>query len=385
MKCNQCSEPACSEACPTGAITKSNVDGVVRINEDKCVGCGMCTLCCPYGGIYYDISAKKSLKCDNCDGDPQCVESCKYAVLDFAQGKRVFGYFSESPQKSQGIMTCQGCGHELATRLAFRVLGQDIIVFGGPGCSLATFMNLSSLGGAVTVPSMACFMTNAPPIAAGVGRYLRKTGQEATLVVFAGDGMTADVGFQQLSGAAERGEDMIYICLDNEAYMNTGIQRSGTTPYKSWTTTTPVGKIGRGKQQVSKYIPLLMVFHGVTYVATASPSFPEDYLQKLLKAKAIKKGMAYIHVLSPCVTGWRAPIDSTVKLGKMAVETNYFPLWEAEQGKFRFTYQSRSPRPAKEFTGLMGRFSHLSEGELDKFQEAIDSRFNLIKSLTELR
>ena len=158
VKCNQCSEPACLEACPTGAITKSNVDGIVRINEDKCVGCGMCTLCCPYGGIYYDISAKKSLKCDNCDGDPQCVESCKYAVLDFAQGKRVFGYFSESPQKSQGIMTCQGCGHELATRLAFRVLGQDIIVFGGPGCSLATFMNLSSLGGAVTVPSMACFM-----------------------------------------------------------------------------------------------------------------------------------------------------------------------------------------------------------------------------------
>ena len=382
-KCNQCSEPACKEVCPTGAITRTNADGIVRINEDKCVGCALCILACPYGGIYYDSGAKKSFKCDNCDGNPKCVEACKYGVLDFVQGQRVFAHLGESFQ-SHGVLACQGCAEELVIRQSLRALGKDIIIFGGPGCSVLELMG-TTLGGTVAVSSMLCFMTNAPAIASGVGRYLRRTGQEPTLVVFAGDGMTADVGFQALSGAAERGENMIYICLDNEAYMNTGIQRSSTTPYKSWTTTTPVGQKGRGKQQQSKYVPLLMAFHsGVAYVATASPSFLEDYLQKLLKAKATKKGMAYIHVFCPCPTGWRSPVNTTITLGKTAVETNYFPLWEAEYGKFRLTYIPKTPRPVSEFTNLMGRFSHLTEQELDEFQEMVSSKFNLIKSLTEI-
>ena len=382
VKCIQCSEPACKEVCPTGAISKSSIDGIVRINKDKCVGCAMCTLACPYGGIYYDVEDKHSFKCDNCDGDPKCVDSCIYGVLDFVQGKQVFAHLGESFQ-AHGLLACQGCAQELAIRQTLRVLGQDIIILGGPGCSPLNIMS-TSLGGAVAVSNMLCFMTNAPAVATGVGRYLRKKGKDPTLVVFAGDGMTADVGFQALSGAAERGEKMIYICLDNEAYMNTGIQRSGTTPYKSWTTTTPVGEHGHGKQRQSKYIPLLMAFHNVPYVATASTSFLYDFIQKLLKAKTVNDGMAYIHLLCPCPTGWRSPINSTVKLGKMAVETNYFPLWEEDHGKFRFTYTPKNVKPAREFIKLMRRFSHITEDELKEFQEAVDTRFNLIKSLTEM-
>ncbi len=126
-------------------------------------------------------------------------------------------------------------------------------------------------------------------------------------------------------------------------------------------------------------MPLLMAFHGISYVATASPSFLEDYLEKLMKAKAVKEGMAYIHVLSPCPTGWRSPMERMVELSKLAVETNYFPLWEAEQGKFRFTYIPKRPKPVKEFVRLMGRFSHLTEQELETLQEMADDRFNQIQ------
>ena len=381
LKCNQCSEPACMAVCPTGAITKSVEDGIVRINEDKCIGCGLCTLACPYGGVYYDTIQKKAFKCDNCDGNPKCVEPCENGVLSYTDGRRVFEYLGDELQ-SHGLLTCQGCGEELGTRMALRALGENTIIFGGPGCSVVTFMGTST-GSQVKVPTMVGCMTNLPSIAAGVRRYFRKMGRDATLVVFAGDGMASDVGFQSLSGAAERGEKIIYICLDNEGYMNTGAQRSGTSPYRSWTSTTPIGKYGRGKNQKPKYLPLIMAFHGVPYVATASVSFLDDYVQKLLKAKAIEDGMAYIHLLCPCPTGWRSPSDRTIELGKMAVETNYFPLWEAERGRFRFTYLPRHPKSVGEFTKLMGRFSHLTDEELYALQGSVDSRFDTVRFLTE--
>jgi pyruvate/2-oxoacid:ferredoxin oxidoreductase beta subunit len=202
------------------------------------------------------------------------------------------------------------------------------------------------------------------------------------VVAFLGDGATADVGFQNLSGAAERGENLIYICYDNEAYMNTGVQRSGTTPRSTWTFTTPVGPKRRGKEQPTKYMPLIMALHGVPYVATAAISNLEDYATKLSKAISIKDGMAYIHLFSPCPTGWRAPLDMTVELSRMAVETNYFPLWEMEHGKYRLTYEVKNPKPIQEYTKLMGRFAHLTKPELESFQQAANERFDFIKSLT---
>ena len=193
----------------------------------------------------------------------------------------------------------------------------------------------------------------------------------------------ADVGFQPLSGAAERGDNLIVICYDNEAYMNTGIQRSSTTPFLGWTYTSPVGREWQGKAEQPKYLPLIMAFHGIAYAATASISYPEDYGQKLTKAMAVKDGMSYIHVLSSCNPGWRATGNSAIEIGQMAVETNYFPLWEAERGKFHLTYEVINPLPIERFTNLQGRFSHLGTGEIAKLQEFVNERVALIKRLTQ--
>jgi phenylglyoxylate dehydrogenase beta subunit len=379
VKCNQCGEPRCLEVCPTGAITRGDANGVVRIAEAKCVGCGLCTLACPYGGIYYDRELGKTYKCDNCDGKPECVAGCSYGILTFARAEPALEYLGEQ-LSVKGNMNCAGCGIDLSIKIATTFFGENTIFATGPGCSAANLMAVTD-GVTLRAPTALCYMTNAPGFMTGVKRYFQHTGEDTSCVIFAGDGMTADVGFQSLSGAAERGENIIYICLDNEAYMNTGIQMSGTTPYLAWTRTTPVGQVIQGKQRQAKNVPLLMVFHGIPYVATACVAYLEDYLQKLARARQVKNGMAYIHVFAPCPTGWRAPTDSPIELGKMAVETNYFPLWEAVDGKFSFTYHPKSPRPITEFTQLAGRFRHLNEEQLGRFQEMVNSRLRLLESL----
>ena len=379
VKCNQCSEPRCMEVCPTGAITKSEADGVVRITEEKCIGCGLCTLACPYGGVYYDPERGKAYKCDDCDGEPECVTGCSYGMLTFVRARQALECLGE-PVLVKGTLNCGGCGVDLSIRIATTFFGKNTIFAAGPGCGAVCLLSATD-GVTIQAPTVITYMTNAPGIMTGVKRYFQHIGEDINCVLFAGDGMTADVGFQSLSGAAERGENIIYICLDNEAYMNTGVQRSGTTPYLAWTTTTPVGEVIQGKQREAKYMPLLMAFHGTPYVATACVAYLEDYLQKLAKAKAVKNGMAYIHVFAPCPTGWRASMDSAIELGRMAVETNYFPLWEVVNGKFSFTYRPKSTRPIIEYTQLAGRFRHLSEDQLGEFQEMVNSRLKLLESL----
>ena len=281
--------------------------------------------------------------------------------------------------QTRGIGMCQGCGEELAIRFALRVMGKNTMVFTAPGCSPSALAAGTDRGSTLGIPSMGCYMTNLPPIASGVKRYLKRKGQDVNIICIAGDGVSGDVGFQPLSGAAERGENIIYMCLDNEAYMNTGIQRSGSTPLSSWTTTTPVGKAGRGKPQLPKYLPLLIALHGgVSYAATATPYYMEDYVDKLMKAKSVTDGMAYLHVLAPCPTGWRAPADSFLHLSKLAVETNYFPIWEARYGQFRFTKTPKKVKPITAFTSAMGRFKHFADEEIEAFQEMVDARYELI-------
>jgi pyruvate/2-oxoacid:ferredoxin oxidoreductase beta subunit len=256
-----------------------------------------------------------------------------------------------------------------------KVLDEDIILFGAPGCG-------TMLVGQCQVSTHVCLMTNVAATMTGVRRYYRSKGREVRLVAYIGDGATADIGFQSLSGAAERGENLIYICYDNEAYMNTGVQRSSTTPYGAWTFTSPVGPLRHGKEQPGKYLPLLMAFHGVPYVATASISHLEDYARKLTRAMEVREGMAYIHLFCPCPIGWRAPVDSTIEVSNLAVETNYFPLWEAVGGRFTLNYQPPRPRPVGDFTQLMGRFAHLTPQELARLQQAVDERLTLIRILT---
>jgi pyruvate/2-oxoacid:ferredoxin oxidoreductase beta subunit len=227
-------------------------------------------------------------------------------------------------------------------------------------------------------------MTGVASSATGLARYYRRTGQDATVVCFTGDGCASDVGFQPLSGAAERRENFIYITYDNEGYMNTGNQRSSATPLGAATTTTPVGKIGRGKPTVSKSLPLIMLMHRPAYMATATVSHLEDFAKKLVKAKEKKnEGFVYLHVFSPCPVGWRIDSNKVIEVCRTAVRTNYFPLWEAEDGKPRFTLEIANPRPVVEFTRLMRKFSHFNEEDMANLQKLVDERYALIKSLCD--
>ncbi len=203
------------------------------------------------------------------------------------------------------------------------------------------------------------------------------------MLAFAGDGGTADVGFQSLSGAAERGEQMIYICVDNEGYMNTGVQRSSTTPYGAWTSTTPVGSVLRGKTRDAKPMPLIMVMHNCEYVATASTAFMEDYYAKVEKAiEAAKKGMAYIHVFSPCPTGWRFPPGKLIEVARKAVKTNMVPLWEYEykEGRIRFTHPVDNPLPVQVYLSLIGKYKHLDEKQIAYIQEQTNRKIGVLKN-----
>lgn len=381
LTCNQCADPACMQVCPVGAISKSQTDGVVRIDVDRCVGCGLCTLSCQYGGIRYSNEMQKSFKCDMCNGDPECAKACPHGVLRFVSDiEPLRNYLVTEDLFTPGVGLCAGCPIETMSRFTGKVLGDKIVIFGTPGCCSRISQGIG-LKASTRVPCYFCLMTNAASTAAGVKRYYQKKGEDILAVAMVGDGATADVGFAGLSGAAERGENIIYICFDNEAYMATGIQKSGTTPFAAWTFTSPVGAHSAGRRGPAKYMPLIMADHGIPYTATATVSHLEDYAKKLQKAKMVKDGLVYIHLFSPCYTGWRAAEDSAVELSRIAVETNYFPLWECERGKYNLTYQPRIRLPVSEFTKLSGRFRHLGEEQIAEFQDMVDVRMGLIESL----
>ncbi len=219
-------------------------------------------------------------------------------------------------------------------------------------------------------------LTNTASMLAGTKRYYNRIGRDVTMVALAGDGGTVDVGFQSLSGCAERGEQMLFICVDNEGYMNTGMQRSGSTSFGSWTSTTPVGDNLQGKTQDAKNMPVIMMMHNCEYVATASLAFMDDYYEKLQNAMdATKRGMAYLHVYSPCPTGWRFPSASTNEVCRKAIETNFATLWDytPEQG-LRFTRSPDNPLPVEEYLDLSGKYRHLDEAQLEHIQNAVDKK-----------
>ncbi len=381
--CNQCREPVCEEHCPTGAIRKDPDDGVVRINQNKCLGCGLCSLMCPYGGISYNPESRKTAKCDLCDGQPECVDICPYGVLTLLRSRNVMQYLNTDVFE-KGSPLCLGCPAELSLRFTMRVLGKDTFLFGAPGCAVLMICGMG-MQTYCHVPAHMTNMTNLPSTAAGLKRYYKKAGQDVKCVCFAGDGCFSDVGFQPLSGAAERNENIIVICYDNEGFMNTGIQRSGTSSYLSWTTTTPVGTKKRGKQMPAKNLPFIMAAHEIPYVATATIGYPEDYAQKLTKAKEVKDGLSYIHLLSPCPTGWRTSTGSVIDLCQLAVETNYFPLWEYKDGHYTITQKIKRPKPIKDYLKLMGKFKHLDTEEIDQIQHIVDQRFTKLKSFTAIQ
>lgn len=288
--------------------------------------------------------------------------------------KRIASHFREEDQLSAATGMCPGCPAELAARVLFKVLGKNVITFRTPGCQPIFMTRLAGIP---------CLMTNIASSMTGASRYLHKVGRDdVTCVAFVGDGATADVGFQPLSAAAARGERLLYVCNDNEAYMNTGVQSSSATPQGSWTSTTWVGDSNRGKGNEGKYMPLIMLMHGVSYVATATMGYYEDYVLKVEKAKeAAKYGMAYIHLHTPCSIGWRAPAEKSIEMSRLAVQTNYFPLWEAEEGKLQFTQRVKKPKSLSELIKLQKRFSHINDQELGRLEETIDKRLALLEKL----
>jgi pyruvate/2-oxoacid:ferredoxin oxidoreductase beta subunit len=294
---------------------------------------------------------------------------------------KVCDYYQNEDQFSPGIAMCPGCIMELNVRLVSRILGKDIIFLGTPGCS-APVLHGQNKAAWHRHAYYANVMTGVASSATGLTRYYQKAGIEATVVCHTGDGCAADVGFQTLSGAAERNEKFIYICYDNEGYMNTGVQQSSATPFGTATSTTPPGKESRGKTTGSKNLPMIMAMHDPAYVATATLSHLEDYAKKLVKAKEkSKEGFVYLHLFCPCTVGWRIPTDSSIEVCREAVRTNYFPLWEAEDGRFTITHPAKDPKPVNDLVAMLGKFKHLREPEIAILQEHLDRRFATLQAL----
>jgi pyruvate/2-oxoacid:ferredoxin oxidoreductase beta subunit len=297
---------------------------------------------------------------------------------------RVFENYIEKDQFAGGNTFCAGCPAELTLRTIPKVLGKNIVMVGTPGCA-APVLHGQNLGAWHHLAYYACVMTGVASSASGLARAYHKMGKDTTVVCFTGDGDATDIGFQTLSGAAERNEKFMYVCYDNEGYMNTGNQRSSSTPRGAATATTPVGKAQRGKPQLAKYLPLLVALHPVAYVATATLSNMPDYVRKLQKAQAkAKEGFAYIHVFCPCIVGSRIATDSAIEVCRMAVNTNYFPLWEMEDGKFSLTAEVAAPKPIQEYLKLNGKFAHFKDDEIAGMQQAVNERYALVKSMCEV-
>ncbi|MDY6865290.1 MAG: pyruvate synthase subunit PorB [Halobacteriota archaeon] len=286
---------------------------------------------------------------------------------------------------SPGHRACIGCGEALAMRLIAKALGENVIIVNATGCSeiIASALPTTSW----KVPWIHTLFENASSVASGIEsgiKALERKGKrkKAKVVAFGGDGATSDIGLQSLSGALERGHDLLYVCFDNEAYMNTGIQRSSSTPYGAWTTTAPSGKASIGQKTWKKNMPEIIAAHHIPYVATASPSYPYDLIDKAQKALAID-GPAYLHVYAACPTGWRCKTDITIRLGRLAVETGIFPLYEVEDGKYKMTIDPDELKPVKEYLKLQRRFAHLTDELIDEIQEKVTMDYQSLKEKVE--
>jgi len=281
---------------------------------------------------------------------------------------------------ASGHRACQGCGEILAVRMVQKAFGRNTVVASATGCM--EIISSPYPETAWKVPWLHVAFENAAAVASGIeagfkARMRKGLMEKKRIIVvgMGGDGGTVDIGLQALSGAMERGHDMVYVCYDNEAYMNTGIQRSSSTPYGAMTTTSPPGKLSVGQKTQKKNVPEIMVAHDIPYVATACPSFPMDLYEKAKKAADVK-GPAYLHVFSVCPTGWRSKPEETVMLGRLAVDTGIFPLYEVEDGKYKITYEPLERRPVKDYLERQGRFRHLTDVDIEVIQKNVEKGLN---------
>jgi pyruvate ferredoxin oxidoreductase beta subunit len=285
-----------------------------------------------------------------------------------------------------GHRLCAGCGGSITARMVLKAMKRPTIAVNATGClEVATTIYPYT---AWRIPWVHGLFENASAIASGVETYMKSKNNgklDSDIIVFGGDGGTFDIGLQALSGAFERRHDFTYVCYDNEAYMNTGIQRSSATPEGAWTTTTPVGIASPGKTGPKKDLVAFALAHHVDYAATASPAYWSDFITKVQKASAVE-GPALIHVISPCPLGWRFKTEQTIQMARLAVQTRYFPLYEVERGKYKLSINPH-PKPLEEFLKPQGRFNHLFQpqysDELNALKTQIDLHWVAIQELCQ--
>ena len=283
-----------------------------------------------------------------------------------------------------GTRTCAGCGLPIAYRYVLKALGPKTIMT-HPACCLTILHGIYPKT-PIAINAVNNTFASTAASASGLAAGLKVTGREDwTVLAMAGDGGTFDMGIQALSGAAERDTNFIYLCYDNEAYMNTGVQRSSATPSGAMTTTTPVVP----KEQPKKDFIQIMEAHHIPYVATACSSYPADIYNKFLKAKTIK-GTRFVHLATPCPAGWGYPTKDTVKIGRLAVESCVFNLYEMENGKVTLTGKTLSmarsggKKPVDEYLASQNRFRKMNPDQIAEFQRQVDERWEHLLRRAEL-
>ncbi len=290
---------------------------------------------------------------------------------------------------SPGHRLCAGCGASIAVRQILSASDDPVVVACATGClEVATTIYPYT---SWRSPFIHNAFENAAATISGVEtmyQSLRKQGKidkEIKFIAFGGDGGTYDIGLQSLSGALERGHNFVYVCYDNEAYMNTGIQRSSATPRGAWTTTTPVGEVIPGKTQYRKDLTGIIAAHNIPYAAQASIWRWNDLIDKAHKA-FYTKGPAFLNVLSPCHRGWRFPLEDTIKISKLAVQTNFWPLYEVENGKYKLNYKPKERLPITEWMKPQGRYKHLltpeNESIVEEIQQEVDDNWERLLVLS---
>ncbi|MFO7685889.1 MAG: pyruvate synthase subunit PorB [Desulfobacterales bacterium] len=287
-----------------------------------------------------------------------------------------------------GHRACQGCAEALAVRLVAKALGNNVIVGSATGCmeiisSPLPFTNWKVPWLHVAFENAAAVLSGAEAGYRALVRKGKRPEKGTVFLAMGGDGATTDIGFQALSGALERGHNFLYVCYDNEAYMNTGIQRSSSTPFGASTTTSPSGKFSPGQRTWKKNMAEIVVAHNVPYVATACASYPFDLMEKVQKA-ARTPGPAYVHILSVCPTGWRMPPNKAIWIGRLAVETGVFPLFEVVDGKYRMTHETAELKPVEEYLRPQGRFRHLTAEMIAHIQKRVAAEYDKLVAKTRL-
>ena len=287
-----------------------------------------------------------------------------------------------------GHAACPGCAGPVILRQVLLAAQQDdVYVVGSIATGCMEVCTTIYPNSAWRIPMVHCAFENAAATISGAEtayRALKKKGKvdkDIRFMAFGGDGGTYDIGLQSLSGALERGHNFTYICYDNEAYMNTGIQRSGATPRGAFTTTAPAGKVSPGKTECKKDLTAIVAAHGIPYVAQTSPHRARDLMEKVQKAVRTE-GPCFINVLSPCPRGWRFKPEDSIQMCKLAAETCVWPLYEIEDGKVKINYKPREKKPVRAWLESQGRFKHLfsakNEAVIEQFQQDVDRKWNAL-------